>query len=98
MEFSKTKKTFASDRSLGVKMLPHVIKARYKKDYQIWIKFDDGSEGIVDLRDELYGEMFRPLRDKQKFKSFRVDSELETIVWKNGADLAPEFLRKHLTV
>lgn len=79
-------------------MLPHVVKAKYKKDYQIWLKFNDGSEGVVDLKDQLYGEMFQPLRDKKRFKSFRVDPELETIVWKNGADLAPEFLRARLTV
>ena len=79
-------------------MLPHVVKAKYKKEYQIWLKFNDGSEGVVDLKDQLYGEMFRSLRDKKKFRSFRVDPELETIVWKNGADLAPEFLRERLTV
>ena len=79
-------------------MLPHVVKAKYQKDYQIWLKFNDGSEGVVDLKDQLYGEMFISLRDKKRFKSFRVDPELETIVWKNGADLAPEFLRNRLTV
>jgi len=79
-------------------MIPHVVKAKYKKDYQIWLKFNDGSEGVVDLKDQLFGEMFESLRDKKRFKSFRVDPELETIVWKNGADLAPEFLRDRLTV
>lgn len=79
-------------------MIPHVIKAEYKEDYQIWLKFNDGSEGVVDLKDELYGEMFEPLKDINKFKSFRVDPELETLVWENGADFAPEFLRDHLFV
>ena len=79
-------------------MIPHVIKAEYKGDYRIWLKFNDGSEGVVDLKDELYGEMFEPLRDINKFRSFRVDPELETLVWENGADFAPEFLRDHLFV
>ena len=79
-------------------MLAHVVKAKYKKDYQIWLKFNDGSQGIVDLKDQLYGEMFQSLRDKKRFRSFRVDPELDTIVWKNGADLATEFLRDRLTV
>ena len=79
-------------------MIPHVVNAKYKTGYRIWIRFNDGSEGVVDLKDQLYGEMFVPLRDKKKFKSFRVDPELETIVWKNGADLAPEFLRDRLRV
>ena len=79
-------------------MIPHVVEAKYKNDYCIWVKFNDGSEGIVDLKDELYGEMFEPLRDIKQFKSFRLDPELETTVWENGADFAPEFLRDHLTV
>ncbi len=79
-------------------MIPHVVKAEYKEAYRIWLKFNDGSEGVVDLKDELYGEMFEPLRDLNKFKSFRVDPELETLVWENGADFAPEFLRDHLFV
>ena len=77
-------------------MILHVVKAKYQKDYQIWLQFNDGAEGIVDLKDELYGEMFDPLKEIRKFKSFRVDPELETLVWENGADFAPEFLRDHL--
>ena len=79
-------------------MILHVTGAKYKKDYRIWVRFNDGSEGIVDLKDELYGEMFEPLKKLKNFKSFRVDPELETVVWNNGADFAPEFLRDHLLV
>ncbi len=35
--------------------------------------------------------MFAPLLDLEKFKNFRVDDEINTIVWGNGADFAPEF-------
>lgn len=79
-------------------MITHVIKAEYKGDYHVWLRFNDGAEGVVDLKDELYGEMFEPLKDIKKFKSFRIDPELETLVWENGADFAPEFLRDHLLV
>lgn len=79
-------------------MIPHVIEARYKGDYCIWLKFDDGAEGTVDLKGRLFGEMFAPLKNRKKFKSFKIDPELETLVWPNGADLAPEFLRDHLLV
>ena len=79
-------------------MILHITQAEYKNDYIIWVKFNDGAEGIVDLKNQLYGEMFEPLKDKKRFQSFRVDPELETIVWENGADLAPEFLREHLMV
>ena len=42
--------------------------------------------------------MFAPLRDIERFKAFRVDPELETIVWERGADFAPEFLHRRLLV
>ncbi|MBI5095734.1 MAG: DUF2442 domain-containing protein [Candidatus Hydrogenedentes bacterium] len=79
-------------------MILHVVEAKYERDYVIHLRFNDGAEGYVDLADELHGEMFAPLKDKEKFKAFQVDPELETIVWNNGADLAPEFLHDRLLV
>ncbi len=79
-------------------MILHVVEARYERDYIIHLKFNDGAEGYVDLADELYGEMFAPLKDVTRFEAFRVDPELETVVWDNGADLAPEFLHSRLFV
>ena len=79
-------------------MILHVKEAKYLHDYVIWVRFNDGIEGEVDLENELEGEVFGPLRDKIKFKSFKVDSILETIVWENGADLAPEFLHENLRI
>ncbi len=73
-------------------MILHVKEAKYLHDYVLWLRFNDGAEGVVDLGDELYGEIFEPLKDVEKFKAFKVDPDLETIVWENGADLAPEFL------
>jgi hypothetical protein len=79
-------------------MILHVLDARYDHDYTLHVRFNDGAEGLVDLADELYGEMLAPLRDPEKFRAFRVDPELETIVWDNGADLAPGFLHDRLLV
>jgi len=79
-------------------MILHVKEAKYIHDYVIWLRFNDGAEGKVNLKDELYGEVFEPLKDLEMFKSFRVDPVLETIVWENGADLAPEFLYDKMKV
>jgi hypothetical protein len=79
-------------------MILHVTHAKYEGGYRLWLKFNDGAEGTVDLREELRGEMFEPLRSLKKFRSFGIDPELETVVWENGADFAPEFLRSRLTV
>ena len=79
-------------------MILHVKEARYLHDYVIWLRFNDGAEGMADLKDELYGEVFEPLKAMERFKSFKVDPDLETIVWENGADLAPEFLYEKMKV
>jgi len=79
-------------------MFIHVREAKYLHDYVIWVRFNDGAIGEVDLRDELTGEMFEPLKDLSKFKSFHVDPDIETIVWDNGADLAPEVLYEKMKV
>ena len=75
-------------------MIPKISNAEYVEKYQIRVSFDDGTVGVIDLEAELWGEVFEPLKDLAKFKQFRVDEELQTIVWPTGADLAPEFLYK----
>ena len=79
-------------------MFLHVKEAKYLHDYVIWLRFNDGAEGEVDLANELEGEVFEPLKDVDQFRSFRVDPILETIVWENGADLAPEFLYENMRI
>ena len=79
-------------------MIPKVIEAKYVRNYVIHIRFSDGAEGDIDLTKELEGEIFEPLKDISFFKRFRVDPELHTIVWPNGADFAPEFLYEKLHV
>jgi hypothetical protein len=70
----------------------YVKEVHYVADYRIRVRFDDGAERLIDLADELYGEMFEPLRDQKLFAQARVDPDSETVVWPNGADIAPEWL------
>ena len=77
-------------------MLPKLQEAEYRGDYRIWLKFEDGTEGEVDLEKELWGEVFQSLKDKSRFSEFCLNEEFGTIVWPNGADLAPEFLYQQL--
>jgi len=79
-------------------MILHVKEAKYLHNYVIWLRFNDGAEGEVDLSRELEGEIFEPLKDIDKFKSFKVDPILQTVVWENGADVAPEFLYEKMKI
>ena len=71
----------------------YVTEVRVTTGYRVWVRFNDGTEGEVDLGNELDGPVFEPLRDRALFAQVRVDPEVHTIAWPNGADLAPEFLR-----
>jgi hypothetical protein len=77
-----------------------VVEVRHLRDYTLWLRFQDGTEGEVDLRASLRGPVFEPLHDVAYFKQARVDPELGTVVWPNGADIAPETLyeRVHVAV
>jgi len=75
-----------------------VVEARYLREHTVWLKFEDGVEGEVDLSGELYGPVFEPLRDPEYFRRFAVSPDLGTISWPNGADFAPEFLYAKLHV
>lgn len=79
-------------------MLTHVTAVRYVTGHTLWLRFNDGTEGELDLTSELYGEIFEPLRDPEYFRTFRLHPELRTVVWPNGADFAPEFLRASLRI
>lgn len=79
-------------------MFPRVIEARYVREFIVWVRFQDGVQGEVDLLPQLYGEVFEPLKDNRVFQRFRVDPDLHTLVWPNGADFSPEFLYERAQV
>lgn len=62
-------------------------------EHKIWLRFSDGTNGIVDFEPILkkdHRRIIRDLLDKTNFKVFTI--ELYTLVWSNGADFAPEHL------
>jgi Protein of unknown function (DUF2442) len=81
---------------MGRFMFLHVAEARYVRDYTVWLRFNDGTSGEVDLSDELEGPVFGPLGDVEQFKRF--DISHRTLAWENGADFAPELLRERVRV
>ena len=74
----------------------HVIDARYLGDYKVWLEFNDGRKGVVDLADELYGDEMSLLRNRDRFAEFYLDYGLASIAWLDGQDFAPEFLYEKL--
>ncbi len=76
----------------------HIVEARHVSEYIVWLRFRDGTAGEIDLASELHGPVFEPLRDVAVFRAFVIHPEFHTLVWANGADLAPEFLHDNIRV
>jgi len=79
-------------------MIPRVVHIAYEGVFTLHLQFADGTEGYLDLSDDLYGELFEPLRDPELFRQVGVHPEFKTLYWPNGADIAPEFLYEHIQV
>jgi hypothetical protein len=69
-----------------------VIEVVVVADHRLRLTFADGSVGEVDFSRRIWRGVFEPLRDPDYFSRVALDRELGTIVWPNGADMAPETL------
>jgi hypothetical protein len=79
-------------------MLKDVVDVRPLDGYRLYLRFEDGVEGELDLERLIEFEgVFASLRDRQEFLRVSVDPELGTVVWPNGADLDPDVLFSEVT-
>lgn len=60
--------------------------------YILRVRFDDESEQVINFQPVLAGELYGPLRDLSVFNGVRIDPEVHTLVWPNGADFDPAML------
>jgi len=60
--------------------------------YTLRVRFDDGTEQTIDFQPVLAGELYRALQDLSLFNEVRIDPEVHTLVWPNGADFDPATL------
>ena len=76
-------------------MIVDVTQVEVLKGYRLRLEFDDGTSGEVDFTEHVpFNGVFEPLRDPAVFRQVRVDPELGTIVWPNGADIDPFVLHE----
>ena len=73
-------------------MIIHVTKVKVVGSHSLNLMFDNGVQKRVNLRPELYGPIFEPLREPSYFAKAYVDPDSRTVAWPNGADFAPDFL------
>jgi hypothetical protein len=73
-----------------VEQLQDVRSVEVIGEHRLRLAFDDGTVGEVDFTSREWCGVFEPLRDPRYFASVKVDNEAGTIIWPNGADMAPE--------
>ena len=71
-------------------MEPKLKSIEFLDAYVIRATLDDGTTNDLDFEPHLWGPMFEPLKDVAVFRSGKIDPESQTVVWPNGADVAPE--------
>lgn len=79
-------------------MLKDVVEVKVLNDYRLSLRFEDGVEGAVDVAKLVhFSGVFEALQDREQFAQVRVNQELGTICWPNGADLDPDVLHASIT-
>ncbi|MCI4625427.1 MAG: DUF2442 domain-containing protein [Candidatus Magnetoovum sp. WYHC-5] len=75
----------------------HKVKnVQYITGYILEIEFEDGKRKRINFEKYLFGDVFEPLRDIEKFRDFKVDIQLGTVVWPTGADFCPDTLYDYM--
>lgn len=73
-----------------------VEDAKYIDNFSLFVKFNDGKEAVIDMENYIKSKqentIFAPLRELDNFKTVTLNRDIDTIVWANGADIAPERL------
>lgn len=62
------------------------------RNYTLKVKFDDGSEQLINFEPILHGPLFGPLYELDIFNQVKLDSSMGTLVWPTGADIDPNVL------
>ena len=75
--------------------MPRPTRVEARPNHRLFITFDDGLSGEVDLSSRLFGSMFEPLKDPAVFAQVTLD-DFGAPCWPNGADLAPDALYTQL--
>jgi hypothetical protein len=79
-------------------MLKDIVSVKPLENYQLYLKFEDNQEGIIDISQLIdFTEIFAPLQDLTYFAQVKINPEWGTIYWQNGADLDPDVLYAIIT-
>ncbi len=70
----------------------YIIGVQYISGFKLHLQFEDAGWRVANLESHLDGEIFEPLRDVSRFGTACLNTDIDTVVWDNGADMSPDFL------
>jgi len=77
--------------------LVDVTKVQVVGNHTLYLTFDDGAEGSIDISEIIpFQGIFEPLKDQSFFQTVSVNADTGTIIWENGADISPAYLRRKI--
>lgn len=73
-----------------------VEDAKYIGDFRLFVRFNDNKEGVIDMKEYIQSKgehtIFASLKELENFQTLTLNKDIDTVVWANGADIAPERL------
>lgn len=74
-------------------MLKDIVEVKPLPKFRLQLRFEDGVEGVVDVTTMIkFTGVFEPLQDPAHFAKVKINQDVGTICWPNGADLDPDVL------
>jgi hypothetical protein len=73
-----------------------ITECRAESNYTLWLKFDDGLEGSVNLGDLVLTESYQAISDVETFSRVAIDPVSNAVTWVGGINLDPEKLYRDL--
>jgi len=77
--------------------MQRIVGARARPGYRLWVRFEDDTEGEVDLSHLVGKGVFQRWADPGEFEKVFVDPETRTVAWPGGIDLCPDSLHEDVT-
>jgi len=71
-------------------MYPSVVRVAPREDFTLVVAFDNGEEGLLDMKPYLDFGVFQKIKNFAQFERVRV--AFDTVEWDHGVDLDPEFV------
>lgn len=78
------------------KKLKNIVEYKILDNYSIWLKYDDGVNGIIDLSDYLKYPVFAPIQNVKFFNQLKIEGG-RNVYWNDVLDLCPDALYIKIT-